>query len=85
MENEWSDTVLDPMTRMIDAWCERRELKALAIVLPASVNNFGVTDGWAAVLEAFRDLRSRTWLPNDERLVVERVATVVEDALIDRG
>jgi hypothetical protein len=28
--SEWSESVLDPMERLIDAWCDRRELKALA-------------------------------------------------------
>jgi hypothetical protein len=49
--------VINPMEAMIDSWCDRRDLKALAILLPAWVNDFGLTDGWTDVLDALLDLR----------------------------
>ena len=37
--------VIAEVTRLIDEWCGRRELRALALLLPASHFNTGLTDG----------------------------------------
>lgn len=34
------------LENLIEAWCDRREYKALAIVLPTWLANNGLTDGW---------------------------------------
>jgi hypothetical protein len=52
-------SVIEPIDALIDEWCERREVKALALLLPAWVDNFGLTDGWARVLDALIDIRGR--------------------------
>jgi hypothetical protein len=67
-----------PLRGLVDGWCERRDLAPLALPLPAWLGNSGLTDGWAAVMEALRDLRARGGLPPDEQAVVERVLTRVE-------
>jgi len=78
-----SDTsdVLTDVSMLIDAWCDRRELRALAQLLPAWVANNGLTDGWAVVLEAFRTIRADGRLPEDETGVIERSIAAVERAV----
>jgi hypothetical protein len=67
-----------PLAHLIDAWCERRELRPLATLLPAYTSNTGLTDGWAAVLEALYDLRRAKSLPPTEQAEVERLVPIVE-------
>jgi hypothetical protein len=72
------DDLLLDVSNLIDAWCERRELKPLAILLPAWLSNNGLTDGWAAVLDALKALRGSDSLRHDEGDVVERSIIAVE-------
>jgi hypothetical protein len=67
-----------PLSRLIDAWCDRRELGALAEMLPAYTSNNGLTDGWAAVMDALRVLRTKRGLPSEERAEIERLVVLVE-------
>ena len=73
--------VIEPIETLITSWCDRRELKALAILLPAWVNNFGLTDGWTDVLDALVDLRGRPWLIESDRQVIEQAIVLVQRAL----
>ena len=70
--------VLGPLSRLIEAWCDRRALGALAVLLPAYTSNNGLTDGWAEVMEALRRLRATRQLPADEQAEVERLVVLVE-------
>lgn len=76
--------VSGPLGELIDRWCERRELQALALLLPAYTSNFGLTDDWARVMEALYDLRAKRILPADEQAIVERVVGVVEEMVFRR-
>jgi hypothetical protein len=67
-----------PLSLLIDAWCDRRELHALALLLPAYTANFGQTDDWARVMEALHDLRAKKILPDEEHATVERLVPIVE-------
>jgi hypothetical protein len=69
-----------PLERLIDAWCERRDLRPLAILLPAYTSNNGLTDGWAGLMDALRTLRAvgPRRLPEDEQFEVERILQLVE-------
>lgn len=68
-----------PLLRMIEAWCDRRDLRHLAILLPAYTSNAGLTDDWARIMEALYDLRaSRVTLPDNELAEVERLIPIVE-------
>lgn len=67
-----------PLNALIEAWCDRRDLRPLALLLPAYTSNFGLTDGWAEVMEALYDLRARGRLPDDEEAEVERIIPIVE-------
>ncbi len=67
-----------PLNALIEAWCDRRDLRPLALLLPACTSNFGLTDGWTEVMEALYDLRARGRLPDDEEAEVERIIPIVE-------
>lgn len=75
-ENE--HPVNGPLERLIDRWCDRRDLRPLALLLPSYVSNFGLTDDWARVMEALRDLRARGRLPETEQAEIERLVPIVE-------
>lgn len=80
MQSDAPDVLTDVST-LIDAWCDRRELRALARLLPAWLANNGLTDGWADVLDALRAIRADQRLPDDEAAVVERSIAAVERAV----
>jgi hypothetical protein len=67
---------------IIDAWCERRCLRALSYALPGFFALNGMTDGWGELREALGRVRSlaREELPADE---VEIIADLI--AAIDRA
>jgi hypothetical protein len=71
----------DPIRRLIDEWCDRRELGALATVLPAFISNNGLTDGWADLMEALRTMRAAHSLPFEEQETIERLVPLLEKAV----
>ena len=73
-----------PLERLIGAWCDRRDLRPLALLLPAYTSNAGLTDDWARLMEALYDLRSRGRLPQDEQAEVERLVPIVEHMVYRR-
>jgi len=75
---EQEHPVNGPLGRLIDTWCERRELRPLALLLPAYTSNAGQTDDWARLMEALYDLRSRGRLPAEEEAEVERLVPIIE-------
>ena len=51
------------------------------VYLPAYVYNFGLTDGWADLMDALRTLRASKSLRDDEQREIERVLQLVEKAV----
>jgi len=82
-QDDWDRPADEPLQRLIDRSCDRRDLEALSILLPAYilVDPPGITDDWARVLEALYDLRARCWLPDDEKAELERVIVLVEQTV----
>ena len=78
MMSDEEHPVNGPLDRLIDRWCERRDLGPLAVLLPAYTSNNGLTDGWAGVMEALRTLRGSRRLPDDEHAEIERLVVIVE-------
>lgn len=76
----------EPLQKLIERWCHRRDLEALSILLPAYilVDPPGFTDDWARVLEALYDLRASRLLPDDEKAELERVIVLVEQTVYPR-
>ena len=65
---------------LIDAWCDRRCLRELATVLPGYLALNGLTDGWAALYEALKNVRafSRERLPAAELDLVNQLIRASE-------
>jgi hypothetical protein len=79
MEQALSE-VEDRLSSLIDLWCDRRNLEALARLLPAWTSNTGLTDGWAHVLEALRTIALRD-LPGDEQQTIEWAITEIDEVV----
>ena len=77
----------DVLDRLIDEWCKRREVGALATLLPAYVAFNGLTDGWVDLYQALRSTRSYAHgrLPKMEERDLEAAVKVVAEALRAAG
>ena len=75
----------DSLRLLVHSWCDRRELGALANVLPAFLANNGLTDGWGELMEALRLERSLRRLPDHERDEVERLVVSLERMVYRTG
>jgi hypothetical protein len=67
---------------LTDAWCERRSLHALAILLPAYTSLNGLTDGWQDLLLALKRLNvAQSGILPSEHEVIANLMKAVERAL----
>jgi hypothetical protein len=67
---------------LIDAWCDRRCLGPLSILLPAYTSFNGMTDGWGELLNALKALTlSQDTLLPEERKIVADMRQAAEDVL----
>jgi hypothetical protein len=70
----WAD-----LRALVEAWCDRRYLRPLAIVLPAYTSFNGMTDGLGELLLAFKALAlSQDALLPDEQEIVTDLRRAVE-------
>ncbi|HEV2113719.1 MAG TPA: hypothetical protein VGR50_06185 [Terriglobales bacterium] len=69
--------------RLIDSWCERRCLIALAKILHTDWPANSLTDGWASLLNSLKDVRAfaRQQITPEELDVVEDLILSVERTL----
>ena len=73
------------VSKLIDGWCDRRELRALACVLPAFTGNNGLTDGWSQLRDDLKHAYAIcTDLPSDERDRIKQAYVAVDMAMRDR-
>lgn len=77
------DSVNDKIVSLINGWCDRRELPALAAVLPHWLANNGLTDGWAELGTALRNASAISSLPAEERKLLKQLWVEI-DAAVDR-
>lgn len=71
---------------LIDNWCDRRELAALANLLPCWLANDGLTDGWCNLRSAPKHTHSVDRdLPDEERDRLKQAVDVVDGMLARRG
>jgi hypothetical protein len=68
----------DAVKELVDRWCDRRDLKALRLILSGWPRVSGLTDEWAQLIEALRSLRAEGHLPEDERATIEQLLVEVE-------
>jgi hypothetical protein len=68
---------------LIDAWCDRRCLRALNRILPAYLGFNGLTDSWNELFDALRNLRAfaNDELTEPERENVSRLLTAAGKAI----
>ncbi|HEX4142398.1 MAG TPA: hypothetical protein VHY91_02520 [Pirellulales bacterium] len=76
--------VNDEIRGLVDRWCERRELAALASLLPAWLYNDGLTTGWSDLAAALRSTSTYRTLPDAEREQLKRLFVVVDLTLRQR-
>ena len=77
-------TLNDKLAKLADTWCERRDLGPLAVLLPAWLNNNGLTDGWAGLADALRKLSTWPKLPAIERTALKLLWIDVDSAFRNR-
>ena len=78
---------LDPnevIRELVDRWCDRRELGALASLLPAWLGNNGLTDGWHELNAAIKHTYAARELPDEERDLLKRLHVHIDTALRNR-
>jgi hypothetical protein len=71
--------------QLVERWCDRRELGALASLLPAWLANNGFTDGWAMLFDALKHTYAAGRdLPPDERNMLKRLYVEIDGVLRNR-
>jgi hypothetical protein len=79
-----ANAVNDKLAKFADTWCERRDLGPLAVLLPAWLNNNGLTDGWANLANALLTLSTWPKLPETERAAIKLLWIEVDSAVKHR-
>jgi hypothetical protein len=72
--------------QLIDNWCDRRALKPLRFILGRYPIYNGLTDEWATLLDALKDIKGlcRDDLAGDERKTLVELINTIEDMLSNR-
>ena len=53
-----SEQIVGHVSQLVEAWCDRRALRALRHVLPAWPLSSGLTDDWGQLLQALHDVQA---------------------------
>ena len=67
------------LQRLVEAWCDRRALQALRCILRGYPLANRLTDGWAELMTALKDVRSfarQEITPEEARLIDECVRMI---------
>lgn len=72
---------------LINAWCDRRNLKALRFILNSWPFVSGLTDEWEALSESLKSIRSfcKKEITEDELDIVNTLSAEVDKLLSKRG
>lgn len=77
-----SDDFFRDLSLLIEAWCDRRCLHALADVLPVFTSFNGLTYGWGELATALKAaFLSKDALTSHERQMVAQLRRAAEDAV----
>lgn len=74
----------EELRSLVADWCDRRELRGLAGLLPAMLANNGLTDGWAELASALRSVAGERHLPATERDQLKRLYVEVDSTIRNR-
>ena len=71
---------LSALRGLIEGWCDRRCLGELSTILPGYLGLNGLTDGWAGLYEALKNVRafSRDTLPQEELELINQLIRAAE-------
>jgi len=74
------------LKKLADAWCERRALRALHQFLPGYFALNGLTDGWAQLETALRDVLvfAKDELTEEEQKELKRIMILVQQIVYRR-
>ena len=80
-----NDAFFRDLRLLVEAWCDRRCLHALADVLPAFTSFNGMTDGWGELTVALKAASlSKDALTKHEREMVAQLRRAAENAVHGR-
>jgi len=79
-----NDEFFDALRRLIEAWCDRRCLRALHGVLGGYIAFNGLNDGWADLRDGLRNVRAfaRDELSDNEMEVLNDLNRAADAALL---
>jgi hypothetical protein len=81
MTSNVSTSPRDDVGKLIERWCDRREYRALATVLPAWCANNRLSDGLGELRDAVRSTYAVCgYLPNEEREALKELSAKFEAA-----
>ena len=72
------------ISKLVDCWCERRELGALETVLGDWLGNNGLTDGWCQLRDALKHAYTECSLPQEEREMLKSIYIEIDVAVRNR-
>ena len=85
MNSSEATSQLSKISTLIDAWCEERKLRPLAILLPPWLGHNGLTDGWMNLRGALRHVLAMCrddLKPAELEIIGKAIAEI--DAAIER-
>ncbi len=72
-----SDQLARVLNRLVDSWCQERQLDALRLLLPVWPLHSPLTDGWGDLMVALRTIENSANLKPEERDSVHSAAEFV--------
>ena len=80
---ETNEQLVGTLRSLVEAWCDRRRLRALGTVLRGYPLTSPLADGWGELLLALKDVRAFACaeLTGDERSSVDECIRVIERAV----
>jgi len=85
MDNQ--EQFFQTLQRLVDAWCDRRALQALRYILRGYPLSSPLTDGWAELMAALKDVRAcaRDEVTPEELRSIDECIRVIEREFAHRS
>ena len=81
-----NEDLIRNLKKLADGWCERRALLPLSIFLPAYLSLNGLTDGYADLEKALKDVLAlaKGNLTEEEKKEAKRLIILIQQAIYHR-
>lgn len=81
-----NEDFMQDLKKLADGWCERRALRPLSIFLPAYLSLNGLTDGYADLEKALKDVLAlaKGNLTQEEMKEAKRLLILTQQAIYHR-